>query len=240
MAEVPVSSAPRREAGLRVGTVFGRSAGVFARHIIPFCLLGALYAAPNLIPAPPGKEVSALAPLLQLLFTPITQAIVVYATFQDLRGRPFAITESFRRGLSRFFPIIGLSICWVIVIVIGFGMLVVPGVLFLTMFLVALPACVVERLGPIESMTRSAELTKGHRWKVLGLLLLLGLAVMVGSFILGAILLLWSGTTASTIGILVLQALFGAYESIIVAVLYSDLRMARDGIDLEQVAAVFD
>jgi hypothetical protein len=99
---------------------------------------------------------------------------------------------------------------------------------------------VVERLGPIESMTRSAELTKGHRWKVLGLLLLLGLAVMVGSFILGAILLLWSGTTASTIGILVLQALFGAYESIIVAVLYSDLRMARDGIDLEQVAAVFD
>jgi hypothetical protein len=240
MAEVPVFSAPSREAGLRVGTVFGRSTGVFARHAIPFCLLGALYAAPNLIPAPPGKEVSALTPLLQLLFTPITQAIVVHATFQDLGGRPFAITESFRRSLSRFFPIIGLSICWVIVIGMGFVLLIVPGVLFVLMFLVALPACVVEKLGPIESMTHSAELTKGHRWRVLGVLVLLGLAVVVGGFILAAILLLWPGTTASTIGIFVLQALVGAYESIVVAVLYSDLRMARDGIDLEQITAVFD
>jgi hypothetical protein len=240
MAEIPIAATLGGAADLRIGTIVGRSTRVFARHIIPFCLLGAIYAAPSLIPAPPGKDASPLAPLLQLLFTPITQAIVVYATFQDLCGRPFAITESFRRGLSRFFPIIGLSICWVIVITLGFVMLIVPGVLFLLMFLVALPACVVERLGPIESMTRSAELTKGHRWKVLGLLLLLALIVIGCSAILGAILLLWPGTAVSTIGIFVLQVLFGAYESIIVAVLYSDLRMARDGIDLEQIAAVFD
>jgi hypothetical protein len=32
----------------------------------------------------------------------------------------------------------------------------------------------------------------------------------------------------------------GAFGSIIVAVIYHDLRVARDGIDIERIAAVFD
>ena len=41
-----------------------------------------------------------------------------------------------------------------------------PGIMLMVRWFVAVPACVVERIGPSGSMKRSAELTSGHRWKV--------------------------------------------------------------------------
>jgi len=45
--------------------------------------------------------------------------------------------------------------------------LLLPGIFVSTMLLVALPAAIVERLGLIESLRRSAWLTEGHRRKLL-------------------------------------------------------------------------
>jgi len=42
-----------------------------------------------------------------------------------------------------------------------------------TMWFVATPACVVEGLGVSRSMERSAQLTRGHRWKIFGMIALL-------------------------------------------------------------------
>jgi hypothetical protein len=133
-----------------------------------------------------------------------------------------------------------LTICWGIVVAIGLLLLVIPGLIWLAMFFVAFPACVVERLGPIESMTRSAELTKGVRWRVFAVVLVVFAAAI---FVLGAfdvaVLRLGRGLFG-TIGNFVWQAVYGAYFSVLTAVLYSDLRRTREGIDLEQIAAVFD
>ncbi len=46
--------------------------------------------------------------------------------------------------------------------------LLVPGFILLIMWFVAIPVCVVEQRGSWASMQRSAELTKGHRWKISG------------------------------------------------------------------------
>jgi hypothetical protein len=240
MAELQVSAGAGAAVELRVGGLFGRSFGVFRRHVVSFCLLGGIAALPYLLPAPPGRLESPWAPWLVMLLAPVTQAVILYGTFQDMRGRPFGIGESFTRGLSRFFPIIGLTICWGIVVAIGLLLLVIPGLIWLAMFFVAFPACVVERLGPIESMTRSAELTKGVRWRVFAVVLVVFAAAI---FVLGAfdvaVLRLGRGLFG-TIGNFVWQAVYGAYFSVLTAVLYSDLRRTREGIDLEQIAAVFD
>jgi hypothetical protein len=62
---------------------------------------------------------------------------------------------------------------------------------------------------------------------VVSQLITLGLSP-VGSFIL------------TLVASLVWAALWGAYYSIAVAVSYHDLRVAKEGIDIEQIASVFD
>ena len=65
-----------------------------------------------------------------------------------------------------------------------FGVLTLVGVavimfFFICMWFVTLPACVLERTGPIRSLSRSAFLTKGHRWRVFGLILLVLLVNLI-------------------------------------------------------------
>ena len=110
--------------------------------------------------------------LLMVLSTP-SSAIILHATFQDMRNRPVSLVESLKVGLRRFVPLILLAFVASVLIVLGFMLLIVPGLILYTMWFVAVGACVVERLGPWTSLRRRRELTKGHRWKIFGLVLLL-------------------------------------------------------------------
>src|SRR5262245_38713926 len=119
----------------------------------------------------------------------------------------------------------------------------IPIVLIVTVYFVTTPACVVEERGPFGSMGRSAQLTKGHRWRIFGLeLLLIGL-LLIASILIG--LLNW---TLSTIGGPLLGAISGflwnavwvACYAVMVAVAYYDLRVAKEGIDIEQIVEAFD
>ena len=38
------------------------------------------------------------------------QAALLYGAFQQMRGKPVSLVQSFQVGLRRFFPVIGLAI----------------------------------------------------------------------------------------------------------------------------------
>ena len=80
-----------------------------------------------------------------------------------MRGRSFNLGEAFGIAFGRFFPVLGVAICFGLAVGFASILLLVPGLMVLSAFYVALPACVMERTGPIESLSRSGELTKGHR-----------------------------------------------------------------------------
>ena len=48
------------------------------------------------------------------------------------------------------------------------------------------------------------------------------------------------GTTLALVGTLIWNGVWGAFYAIAVVVTYHDLRVAKEGIDIEQIAAVFD
>jgi hypothetical protein len=100
-------------------------------------------------------------------------------------------------------------------------------------------ACVVERTGAWASMRRSRELTKGHRWKVFGIVLLLIVLSLVNP-LLQLVLTAAGGETLATIGVAIWTAIGSAFSSVIIAVTYYELRAAKEGIDIEQIASVFD
>jgi hypothetical protein len=182
----------------------------------------------------------------------LSQAIVLYGAFQVMRGQPVDLAESARIGLRRFFAIVGLALC--VSLLAGFAtlLLVVPGVIVYLMWFVATPVCVVEQLGPFASMGRSRELTKGHRWKLLGLSLLILLPALVVGAIVGAIIVATMGTggflatstaMAGTLGKvvnLIWSAVWTAFLAIVIVVTYHDLRVAKEGVDTNQIAAVFE
>ena len=123
--------------------------------------------------------------------------------------------------------------------VIGLILLIIPGLILYTIWFVSVAACVVERTGAWASMRRSRELTKGHRWKVFGIVLLLLLLSLVSS-LLQLLLTAAGGETLALIGTTIWTAIGSAFSSVLITVTYYELRAAKEGIDIEQIASVFD
>jgi hypothetical protein len=115
-------------------------------------------------------------------------------------------------------------------------------VLALTIFTLAwvfVPAIVIERAGPIACFKRSLALTKGRRWPVLGIILILGIANVLTS------VLTWSVMAAAApIGGAVLNVLATLFFMVLSAVLstvgYLHLRAEKEGRAIEDVVRKFD
>jgi len=181
-----------------------------------------------------------LGVFLMLVLSLVSQAVVLYGAFQDMRGRPVNLGESLKVGLRRFFPILGLAIVLGLALMLATFLLVIPGLILFTIWFVALPACVVEQLGPFGSMGRSSQLTKGNRWKVFGLIIVLFLISGIVGGMVNVVLGLLRSPILLMIGSLVWNGIWGALYAIAVVVTYHDLRVVKEGVDIDQIAAVFD
>jgi hypothetical protein len=237
------------EGDFRVGRVFNRTFSVLSRNLAPFCLVTVIASLPNLLLFTPGARTIApgtsggrifLGVGLAMVLSALSQAIVLYGAFEDMRGRPVDLVESFKIGLRRFFPVIGVAFSVAILAGLAAILLIIPAFIVLTMLLVATPVCVVERLGPIKSLGRSAQLTKGHRWKIFGLWLVTIIAGGILQSVLVALSRFVGGSVVALVVSLVCAAVFGAFYAIMVVVIYHDLRVTKEGVDTNQIAAVFD
>ena len=88
-------------------------------------------------------------------------------------------------------------------------------------------------------MARSAALTKGHRWKIFGILVLMTIVNIIGGKLV-ALVLAPAGLIVAVIGSLVWTAVWAAFWNCLLIMIYHDLRIAKEGVDTEQIASVFD
>jgi hypothetical protein len=211
--------------------------------------------------------------MLMVVFN-LSEAMVLYIAVEHMRRKPVNLVDGLKVALGRFLPLIGIVLL-IMLALLGLGLLVgivagasaalpglaptvltpvfvflsvVPYFMLVIMWSVARPACVVERLGPLRSLRRSRELTRGHRWKILGLILLTLLCLLVVLVIVGIVFgvatALGGAVTFATPLMryisLILNAILLAYFWILIAVTYRDLRVAREGIDTDQIATVFE
>lgn len=234
----------------RVGSVMNKTFAILGRRFGKFVLLALLPMVPVLLVTlgmltsnPPsassfGAAIAAiLVGLLTFVLQILAQATSLYGAFQEMRQKPFTIGDSLRIGLARMIPVIGVGILIALAMMLGFVLLVVPGIILGCMLYVAIPACVIEKLGVTASMSRSLALTKGYRWQIFGLFLLVIVVSAVGAFVFT--LIGGNGLIGQLLafGWQVVSTAFAAVQS---AVIYHDLRMAKEGIDLDTLANVFD
>ena len=244
-------ASPGTGAEFRIGNVLNRAFEICTANFPFFFLITLVVALPNLLiemNKPVAGEVPQLGSFFALLglsvvlavvLNAIGEAVILYGAFQRLSGLPLQPGEAFQRALVRFLPLLGLGLLSGLAIGFGVMLLVVPGLILLVMWSVVVPACVVEGLGPIESMSRSAALTKGYRWHIFGIMLLVGFVNLIASALLGLVLRP-TGVVISALGGLVWTAVWAAYWNCVLIMIYHDLRVVKEGLDTKQIASVFD
>ena len=191
--------------------------------------------------------VSLLSGLIIMVIAALVQGSLTRAVVTANEGRRASFGESLGTGLEVILPLIGLSILFSIGIMFGFVLLIVPGVILMLMWSVAVPSLVVERQGVFKALGRSADLTKGARWKILGLFLVLAVIYWLLSIVLGLVGVKMYGaanaagglTVGNLLGSAVLGLVFNVLWGTIQPSLYLELRQAKEGSSAEALAEVF-
>jgi hypothetical protein len=139
-------------------------------------------------------------------------------------------------------------------LIIGLGVLLmlaafVVSVMLFATFFVAGPVLVLEQVGPGEALRRSRELTRGYRWTVLGLFFVVTMIAGIAVNFLGIGLNVFTMVLVRSevgqlagglLGNLVQQVISGAGGGVVTVVLYFDLRVKKDGFDIENLAELVD
>jgi hypothetical protein len=238
--------------GFRFGPIFTNAWSVYTANFLTFTAVAIVIGLPNLIEADPqttaGAVLLALAGIAGLILEFVGLAVILYGAFQVMRGRDIVILDVIRHVAPRFLAIIAVAFLLGIALLLGLMLFVLPAIVLATRWVVALPTCVVEGLGPFDSFRRSAELTEDHRWRIFGLLVV-ALLLLIGATLLVDIASEWIVSLAPA-GIVhwlveniidsIAVAIYTAYFNIVLVIIYRDLRIAKDGVDTEQIASVFD
>jgi len=103
-------------------------------------------------------------------------------------GRELGVAEAYRAAGPAALRVFGASLLVSIGVLIGFVLFVVPGLWLATLWIVAVPAAIVEDLPPLSAVRRSSQLTRGNRWPAL-VLVILSVAVGTGLGLLLALLI---------------------------------------------------
>ncbi|WP_287364548.1 hypothetical protein [Mesorhizobium sp.] len=90
----------------------------------------------------------------------------------------------------------------------------------------------------LGSMSRSRVLTKGSRWALFGLFLILMIITMVIQSVMAAIVLLLDGIVAD-VAATMLSTVVSMVLSVATAVSYVELRQVQEGTSVDELAEIF-
>jgi hypothetical protein len=139
--------------------------------------------------------------------------------------------------------LIVLIVLNMLALLVGFVLLIVPGMILIVSLMLATPILLLENKGPIDSLTSSHKLVWGHWWRTAAILTVGGIIIFVLYIILGivaaAVAPLVSGgeaAVAAVISMFIVLALAGVLISPFVCAMvlniYWDLKLRKEGGDL--------
>jgi len=164
---------------LRMGELVGRSVEVYLANLAPFLLMSAIVLAPGTlltyVALSSGSTNAVVLVMVGSILTGFANLLLIgaltYAVVQKLRGEPMHAAEVLSIGVRSLLRVLLVGIFAGIFIGVGMFFLIVPGLILMTWFYMAVPAAVVERIG-LDAMGRSRTLSEGNRWQIFGAVLL--------------------------------------------------------------------
>ena len=203
-----------------------------------------------------------VASLVSVLFLSVQIGSLVDAAAARYLGKDTTVGSAFRAGLRVAPKIIGTGLLLFVSLVLGWTLLLVIvfiannglvaffgilGGLIVTVYvfaswLVAPVVAALEPVGPLHAIRRSWWLSNGHRWRILGLQILLAVLQAVLSTLISFIFIA-AFITDVTVR-LVLQNIVNVVATVLWApvewgtftILYFDLRVRKEALDLQLAA----
>ena len=171
-----------------------------------------------------------------ILDTIASGAIIAYVGSR-LLGEGLSTADSLRTALRRFWPLFVASIVYGVMVLLGILLLVVPGILLAATYF-AMPAVIgMEDRGVATALSRSSALTKDSVGRVVGIF---GTAWVVYLVALFGVELIADGLFTPELRILVtgvVQAALHPFLATLTTLLYFDLRVRREGLDVAAMLA---
>lgn len=259
---------PRNELAteLRLESVLRRSLAIWRSHWLSCTVLGIgvfgflwasgiqLYLASATLViersqgTPPGPiGLWALAPLAMAvtLLSYVVAAFLLSGACSEafgraLRGGSTTARTALGEGTRRLLPMLPPALLGGLLVTLSLACFVLPGLLVLARAFLTGPARVLERRAPLDSLVRSAVLTRGYRTRILVLLLflLVPLVVTIGLVTVVAELA-GTGRLGSMVLLAAAHGTFLGFAACVPSVVHDDLRRAREGIGVEELESVF-
>ena len=154
--------------------------------------------------------------------------------------------ESLTTARSKLGSLIWLSFLYFLLLIPAFLALIIPGIWLAIAWTVAYPVLILEGIRGRKALGRSFRLVRGRWWPTFGALvtayLLAGVAqAIIGAILAGALLVgaedslvgavLLSGTANTVAGVLTTP-----FQAAVTTLIYFDLRVRKEGLDLELLA----
>jgi hypothetical protein len=196
-----------------------------------------------------GRELSATLVYAVLLgsasfFAPIVSGLVAVATIRGALAERMTFSM-IAAGASRAFASAVVSGVMVATLAsVGYGLCWFPGLFVLAYLMAAPAAATVERLGPLESLSRSASLAKGSVVRRAGALFLLwtfiGILARFADMLSPAA---WQGSGTGQLALYAaataLVASFACvWQAALFAIAYNDARIGAEGLEIDALAAL--
>lgn len=257
--------------GISIGRVFAQAFAAIGSNPVTFfgltLIFGVISVLITLFEGPRGLDVQqgvlksggtaafvglqSISVLVSVFLSMLVQGALVRATVAHAEGRRATIGESAAAGARAALPLFGLALLTALGVAIGMVLLIVPGVILYVMWSVAAPALVEEHRGVFDSFARSRALTKGARWSIFALELVILVILWIVSAVYGVLVIASFGVGGVAdlareglpTGWLISQVLFSMIVTVFWSAtqnsLYVELRRWKEGFTPERLADVF-
>src|SRR6266481_9093765 len=182
--------------------------------------------------------------LIAILFT---QGGTVFAVSELYLGRATTIGQSFSRAKGELGTLFGVLFLNGLVTLVSFLLLIIPGIYMMCRLCVAVPAALLENLGPRDSLERSFALTKDNAGRAFLILLTYVVILYAALFLFDipfgiaiasaahdpAMLRVW--TALMQVGNFIATVLVTPVFTIAASIFYFDLRVRKEAFDLQMM-----
>jgi hypothetical protein len=185
-----------------------------------------------------------LASLLSLVLGAIGVAASTFVVSDAYLGRDTSPGSALARAMPLVGNLVGISILTSLAVGLGLFLLIVPGLIFLAGFLLSPVVAVIEATPRSrDAMRRSWQLSNGYKGKLLLTMLVALLLLLIPSIALGTLGGFFGAGAGGRQELfffvipLVLQVFVYPFVYVVQTVLYYDLRVRKEGFDLEVLAS---
>jgi hypothetical protein len=183
--------------------------------------------------------------LVNVALLPFYYGAVTYAACESALGHPVTAGDIFMAVVRRYFPLLGY---WLLIWVMLVVFCLIPLWIWIWVgWVVVMPVMFIENTGLTTAMSRSWRLVEGRWWRTFLILFLLlivfsivraalaafvALGLLILQIVVSSVVVLWISGAVSVI----VDALVNPVLQIAVVLIYFDLRVRREGLDLFQLA----